>query len=338
LSDEVSPVVKAWLGNEHFQRLGVQKQITLLLLNTTSKRVFKDLEADGFEGNRGFFDRIDKYRLALWRIPEFDLTYDLDNVTENEGKKRIGFRGSFLAVDRTWFRIEKTSYIRNPSNKEIIGAILTFGSVNDLLSRSGTMINTKIHQGGPGEPFAEPTFFEGKDEKGNDYINPRTGKKVLLGRVPVLDTQFTIPRPVTSATITFHGLCAFNSIAFYGRRAEAFQLARKGYEFVGSSGLIFPYQFHKTNWDPLTMNKPPETTFSLGSLHPMIQSYEKMSELWKNLQNPQKFMPTEGIFNVPISTFFTSNENILPFWDDDFLKDAKWDWFMKRSIFIWGFI
>jgi hypothetical protein len=61
------------------------------------------------------------------------------------------------------------------------------------------------------------------------------------------------------------------------------------------------------------MNKPPETTFSLGSLHPMIQSYEKMSELWKNLQNPQKFMPTEGIFNVPISTFFTSNENILPF-------------------------
>lgn len=133
-------------------------------------------------------------------------------------------------------------------NKEIIGAMLTFGSVNDLLSRSGVAINTKIQQGGPGEPFAEPTLFEvyRKNEDGTYYINPRTKKKVLLGRVPVLDSQFTIPRPVTSATITFHGLCAFNSVAFYGRRAENFSSAAKGYEFVSPSSLIFPYEFHKT--------------------------------------------------------------------------------------------
>jgi len=135
------------------------------------------------------------------------------------------------------------------------------------MSRSGTTINTKVQQGGPGEPFAEPTL---KDI----YRNGR-----FLGRLPVLDTQFTIPRPVTSATITFHGLCAFNSIAFYGRRAESFEMARKGYEFVGTSGLIFPYQFHQSQFDPLTMNKPPETTFAVGSLHPMVQSYQEMSKM-----------------------------------------------------------
>ena len=56
----------------------------------------------------------------------------------------------------------------------------------------------------------------------------------------MLDSQFLIPRPVTSATITFHGMCAFNSIAFYGRRAENFSAAQQGYEVVGPSGLISP--------------------------------------------------------------------------------------------------
>jgi len=101
ISDEVSPVIKAWIGNEHFMSQSVQKQITMLILNTKTKEVFKGVEADGFEGNRGFFDRIDKYRLCLWRIPEFDLTYDLDNSTENEEKKRKGFRVvSFLWIER----------------------------------------------------------------------------------------------------------------------------------------------------------------------------------------------------------------------------------------------
>jgi len=88
--------------------------------------VFPGIEAEGFIGNRSFFDRIDKYRLCLWQILEFDLTYDLDNNTDNEGKKIIGYRGSVLAVDRTYFRMEKTSYIRNPRNKEIIGMIFSF--------------------------------------------------------------------------------------------------------------------------------------------------------------------------------------------------------------------
>lgn len=129
--------------------------------------------------------------------------------------------------------MEVSSYIRNPKNKEIIGMLATFNSVNDLLGKSGVAINTKIQQGGPGEPFAEPTL---KDIK----IKTRLGKEILLGRIPVLDTQFTIPRPVTSATITFHGVCAFNSIAFFGRRAENFTAAREGYEVVSPSGLIFP--------------------------------------------------------------------------------------------------
>lgn len=84
---------------------------------------------------------------------------------------------------------------------------------------------------------------------------------------------------MTSASITFHGLCAFNSVAFYGRRAENFTSAAKGYELIGSSGLIFPYQFHQSQYDPLVMKKPPETTYSVGSLHPMMQGYQKMSEL-----------------------------------------------------------
>ena len=140
--------------------------------------------------------------------------------------------------------MDVTSYIRNPRNKEIIGMLVTFNSVNDLLSKSGVAINTKVQQGGPGEPYAEPTL---KDI----YLRDRNGKerepKRLLGRVPVLDTQFTIPRPVTAATITFHGLCAFNSIAFYGRRAENLNAAREGYEIVSPSSLIFPYEFQKTN-------------------------------------------------------------------------------------------
>lgn len=89
-------------------------------------------------------------------------------------------------------------------------AFVAFGSVNDLLSRSGVSINTKIQIGGPGEPSAEPTVYEvyKRNVDGSYYTNPKTGKKVLLGRVPVLDSQFTIPRPVTHATITFHGLAA----------------------------------------------------------------------------------------------------------------------------------
>jgi hypothetical protein len=70
--------------------------------------------------------------LRLWRLPEYDFTYDLDNNTENEERKRKGFRGSMLAVDRTWFRIEKRSYIRYPVTKEVLGLLITMGSVNDL--------------------------------------------------------------------------------------------------------------------------------------------------------------------------------------------------------------
>jgi hypothetical protein len=39
------------------------------------------------------------------------------------------------------------------------------------------------------------------------------------------------------------------------------------------------------------MRKPPETTFSTGSLHPMLQSYPKLSEMRKDIQDPQKIMP-----------------------------------------------
>lgn len=35
----------------------------------------------------------------------------------------------------------------------------TLGLVNDELGKSGVAINTKIQQGGPGEPYAEPTLY-----------------------------------------------------------------------------------------------------------------------------------------------------------------------------------
>lgn len=34
-------------------------------------------------------------------------------------------------------------------------------------------------------------------------------------------------------------------------------------------------------------------------------------------------MPNEGILNLPVSTFFSSNKKVLPFWDSNFLKDAR---------------
>lgn len=71
------------------------------------------------------------------------------------------------------------------------------------------------------------------------------------------------------------------------------------------------------------MKKPPETTFNVGSLHPMIQSYQKLSKMWKDLQNQKAHMPNEGIFDIPVSTFFHSNPKALPFWDDKFLKDSR---------------
>lgn len=71
------------------------------------------------------------------------------------------------------------------------------------------------------------------------------------------------------------------------------------------------------------MKKPPETTYVAGSLHPMIQSYQKLSEFMRDIQNPQKYMPYEGLFNLAVSTFFKSNVGNKPFWDEDFLKDAK---------------
>jgi|tagenome__1003787_1003787.scaffolds.fasta_scaffold20878592_3 hypothetical protein len=61
-------------------------------------------------------------------------------MTENEGKKWKGYRVSVLAVDRTWFRITRRSYLRNPANKQVLGMLLTFSSVNDELSRSDVAI------------------------------------------------------------------------------------------------------------------------------------------------------------------------------------------------------
>src|SRR5688572_3151246 len=158
LNDEAKTIFKQWTGNQAFTSIGMQKSLTMLILNTNTKEVFPTITAEGFESNRPFFDRIDKYRRVLYRIPEYDLTYDLENMTENEEKKRKGFRGSVLAVDRTWFYMEISSYIRNPSNKQIIGILATFKSLNDLLGKSGVAINTKVQQGGPGEPYAEPTL------------------------------------------------------------------------------------------------------------------------------------------------------------------------------------
>ena len=62
----------------------------------------------------------------------------------------------------------------------------------------------------------------------------------------------------------------------------------------------------------------------------MMQGYQKMSELWNDIQNPQKTIPNEGIFNLPVTTFFNSNKKSLPFWDSNFLRDARWDWFLKN--------
>lgn len=45
--------------------MGVQKSVTVLILNTNSKEVFPTVESEGFIGNRPFFDRIDKYRRVL---------------------------------------------------------------------------------------------------------------------------------------------------------------------------------------------------------------------------------------------------------------------------------
>jgi hypothetical protein len=65
LSDESRMVIKNWLGNETLKGMSIQKQVTVLILNTTSKEVFSGVTADGYIGNRPFFDRIDKYRLHL---------------------------------------------------------------------------------------------------------------------------------------------------------------------------------------------------------------------------------------------------------------------------------
>jgi len=154
LTDEVNLITKAWLGNENFRKVGLQKQVQVLLLNTKEKHILKQangdlVTSDGFEGNSLFFDRIDQQSYNLWRIPEYDLTYDLDNQSENEGKKRKGYRGSMLGVDRIWWRITRRSYLRHPANKKVLGMLLTFSSINDELSRSGVTINTKVQQGGP---------------------------------------------------------------------------------------------------------------------------------------------------------------------------------------------
>jgi hypothetical protein len=55
----------------------------------------------------------------------------------------------------------------------------------------------------------------------------------------------------------------------------------------------------------------------------MIQSYQNLSELNNSLQDPQAAMPFEGIFNIPVGTFNNSNPKSLPFYDHNFLQDAK---------------
>jgi len=79
LTDETNLITKAWLGNEALKKVGLQKSLQVLLLNTNSKEILKGVTADGFEGNSLYFDAIDQYSYTLWRIPEYDLTYDFDN-------------------------------------------------------------------------------------------------------------------------------------------------------------------------------------------------------------------------------------------------------------------
>jgi len=81
--------------------MSIYKKLIMVVPNTQSDEIFPGIKVDGFKGNQGFFDRIDRYRRVLWRIPEYDLTYDLDNSTNNEQRRNVGFRGSFLSVDRT---------------------------------------------------------------------------------------------------------------------------------------------------------------------------------------------------------------------------------------------
>jgi hypothetical protein len=146
--------------------------------------------------------------------------------------------------------IKSSNYLRNPNSKEVIGMILNLESANNTLSRSGTTVNVKVQQGGPGEPYPELTLIDIYHQKeGKDYViryGPKKGKKFLLGRIPTLDTQFSIPRPVTKMRLNIHGLSAFNSIAFFGRRAEHFDESRFGREMITESSLIFPSQFEST--------------------------------------------------------------------------------------------
>ena len=51
LTDETSLAVKSWFGNEALQKMGLQKRITLLVLNTDTKEVFSGAKAEGFIGN-----------------------------------------------------------------------------------------------------------------------------------------------------------------------------------------------------------------------------------------------------------------------------------------------
>jgi hypothetical protein len=44
-----------------------------------------------------------------------------------------------------------------------------------------------------------------------------------------------------------------------------------------------------------------------------VRSKDKLSALWKELKNLQAHMPNEVIFDIPVSTFFTSNKDSLPF-------------------------
>jgi hypothetical protein len=45
--------------------MSIYKKLIMVVPNTQSEEIFPGIKVDGFKGNQGFFDRIDRYRRVL---------------------------------------------------------------------------------------------------------------------------------------------------------------------------------------------------------------------------------------------------------------------------------
>lgn len=217
-------------GNENLTQEQIVKSVDIIVPNNTR--------------NASFINKITENVFKLYVIPKLN-NEQISNINDKNNP--------FNDVDKQWFYLQNVIKVWNKSEK-IVGYVkLSFVSLNDKLSNTGTAINQYVQTGGPGEPYAFPSLDNEDDIK--------------------LDFQRLTPLPITHAQITLYGTSAFSNIAFMGRPVNIYE---NDNDFkIEASRLLFPYKYQAAIYDQISFKSIPQNNYYVCPTTYTIDTYYK---------------------------------------------------------------